>query len=68
MASSSLHLVNPKAEVMKRAQALMINVNAAKGMSEVLKTNLGEFHSLDLRFNTIPFGLDCYYVNRSEMK
>jgi len=42
MAASSLHLVNPKAEVMKRAQALMINVNAAKGMSDVLKTNLGE--------------------------
>ena len=39
---SSLQLVNPHAESVKRATALMINVNAAKGLQEVMKTNLGK--------------------------
>ena len=39
---SSVSLINPNAESIRRAQALMINVSAAKGLQEVLKTNLGE--------------------------
>jgi hypothetical protein len=38
---SALSLVNPNAESIRRAQALLINVNAAKGLQEVMKTNLG---------------------------
>jgi len=38
---SSLQLINPHAESIRRAQALMINLSAAKGLQEVLKTNLG---------------------------
>jgi hypothetical protein len=38
---SAVNLVNPHAESIRRAQALLINVNAAKGLQEVLKTNLG---------------------------
>ena len=38
---SSVNLINPHAESVRRAQALLINVNAAKGLQEVLKTNLG---------------------------
>ena len=38
---SSVSLINPNAESIRRAQALMINVSAAKGLQEVLKTNLG---------------------------
>ncbi|KAJ1559205.1 T-complex protein 1 subunit zeta, partial [Cladochytrium tenue] len=34
-------MVNPKAEVARRGQALQININAAGGLQEVLKTNLG---------------------------
>ena len=39
---SAVNQVNPHAESIRRAQALLINVNAAKGLQEVLKTNLGE--------------------------
>jgi chaperonin GroEL (HSP60 family) len=38
---SAINLINPHAESVRRAQALLINVNAAKGLQEVLKTNLG---------------------------
>merc|ERR1712078_520060 len=33
--------VNENAEVMRSGQALMVNVMAAKGLQEVLKSNLG---------------------------
>eukprot|EP00976_Prorocentrum_cordatum_P099374 1191809-Prorocentrum_minimum.AAC.4 len=33
--------LNPNAEVMGKSAALMMNINAAKGMYDVLKTNLG---------------------------
>ena len=33
--------MNPKADVIKKAQALGVNINAGKGLQEVLKTNLG---------------------------
>ena len=32
---------NPKAEVARRGQALTLNINAALGLQDVLKTNLG---------------------------
>lgn len=38
---AAVNIVNPHAESIKRAHALLINVNAAKGLQEVLKTNLG---------------------------
>ena len=38
---SAVTLVNPKAEVARAAQALQVNISAAKGLQEVLKTNLG---------------------------
>lgn len=38
---SSLNLLNPKAEYIKKQQALAVQVTAASGMQEVLKTNLG---------------------------
>ncbi|RKO87992.1 chaperonin Cpn60/TCP-1 family [Blyttiomyces helicus] len=34
-------LLNPKADVARRGQALTLNVNAALGLQEVLKSNLG---------------------------
>lgn len=33
--------MNAKADIVRKAQALAININAAKGLQEVLKTNLG---------------------------
>jgi len=38
---SSVKLINPKAEVARAAAALQLNISAAKGLQEVLKTNLG---------------------------
>jgi len=38
---SSLQLINPNAEHVSKMQALAINLAAAKGLQEVLKTNLG---------------------------
>lgn len=41
MSSAALQLANPKAEVARRGQAFQHNINAALGLQEVLKTNLG---------------------------
>ncbi|KAI9363471.1 chaperonin Cpn60/TCP-1 family [Zopfochytrium polystomum] len=41
MASAAVQLVNPKAEVARRGQALQVNINAAAGLQEVVMTNLG---------------------------
>lgn len=37
----SLNLVNPKAEIAGGGQALALNINAGKGLQNVLKSNLG---------------------------
>lgn len=38
---SSLQYVNSKAEVLRRFSALAMNINAAKGLQEVMRSNLG---------------------------
>jgi T-complex protein 1 subunit zeta len=38
---SNVQFVNSKAEVLKRFAALAMNINAAKGLQEVMKSNLG---------------------------
>ena len=38
---SSISILNPKAEVARAAQALAVNISAAKGIQDVMKTNLG---------------------------
>lgn len=38
---SAIQQINPRAMVMRKKQALMVNVNAAKGLQEVLHSNLG---------------------------
>lgn len=40
-AMSSISLLNPKAEVARAGQAQSINISAAKGLQDVMKTNLG---------------------------
>lgn len=37
----SVKQLNSKAEVMGKSAALFMNINAAKGLHEVMKTNLG---------------------------
>ena len=38
---SSLQFINSKADQLKKAGALTMNINASKGLSDVLKTNIG---------------------------
>lgn len=38
---SAISLLNPKAEFARAAQALAVNISAAKGIQDVMKTNLG---------------------------
>lgn len=38
---SAVKELNPNAEIARAAQALLLNVNAAKGLQEVMRTNLG---------------------------
>ena len=38
---SNVQFLNPKAEVLKKVQALAMNINAAMGLMEVMKSNLG---------------------------
>ncbi|KAJ7647219.1 chaperonin Cpn60/TCP-1 family [Roridomyces roridus] len=39
--SSSIELINPKAESIRRAAALQVNTNGAMGLANVVKSNLG---------------------------
>ena len=41
MASGGAQAVNPNAEVLKKGVAHMMNINAARGLQDVLKSNLG---------------------------
>jgi T-complex protein 1 subunit zeta len=38
---SAVNYVNSQAEVLKKAMALAMNINAAKGLQEVMTSNLG---------------------------
>lgn len=38
---AAVKVLNPKAEVARAGQALAINIAAAKGLQDVLKSNLG---------------------------
>lgn len=39
--SSSIELINPKAESVRRAAALQVNTTGAMGLANVVKGNLG---------------------------
>lgn len=38
---SSLQYINPRADLLRKSSALNMNINAAKGLMEVLKSNIG---------------------------
>ncbi|MCQ2817063.1 MAG: hypothetical protein MJ252_07340 [archaeon] len=38
---SSVQFINPKADYLKSSQALTMNINASKGLEEVLLSNIG---------------------------
>lgn len=49
-ASAAIQLANPKSEVARRGQALQLNINAALGLQDVLKTNLGPKGTIKMYF------------------
>ena len=48
--SSAVQQANPSADVVRRGQALLININAAIGLQAVVKTNLGPKGTLKMYF------------------
>lgn len=55
MSSSAVKIINPNSDVARRGQALQLNINAAIGLQEVLKSNLGPKGTLKM------YVYDCYY-------
>lgn len=41
--AASAKLVSPNAEIVSKTQALLVNCSAAKGLQNVLKSNLGKY-------------------------
>lgn len=52
---SSVQYLNPKAEVLKKIQALAMNINAAMGLQDVMKSNLGPKGTLKMYLNIFKF-------------
>lgn len=52
---SNLQYLNPKAEALKKIQALAMNINAAMGLQDVMKSNLGPKGTLKMYLNIFKF-------------
>lgn len=46
----AVQFINPKAEVLKSIQALAMNINAAMGLQDIMKSNLGPKGTLKMYF------------------
>ena len=53
---SNVQYLNPKAEVLKKIQALAMNINAAMGLQDVMKSNLGPKGTLKMYYPFYPPG------------
>jgi len=49
---AAISLLNPKAEFARAAQALAVNISAAKGIQDVMKTNLGPKGTMKMYVST----------------
>ena len=52
---AAVKALNPKAEVARAAQALSVNITAARGLQDVLRTNLGPKGTMKMYFNPLIF-------------
>lgn len=59
----SLRVLNPNAEVLNKSAALHMNINAAKGLQDVLKTNLGPKGTIKMFVLHFFFFLGVKYLN-----
>lgn len=51
----SLRMLNPNAEVLNKSEALRMNINASKGLQDVLKSNLGPKGTIKMYSHFPPF-------------
>lgn len=61
----SLRVLNPNAEVLNKSAALHMNINAAKGLQDVLKTNLGPKGTIKMYIIVVVnrvFNLNFHFV------
>lgn len=58
----SVQLLNPNADVARRNLALQINMNAAMGLQNVLKSNLGPRGTLKMYAIHLPFQFYLYSI------
>lgn len=60
----SVKVLNPNAEVLNKSAALHMNINAAKGLQDVLKTNLGPKGTIKMSVTHTPFffGVDFIFI------
>ena len=67
---SNVQYLNPKAEVLKKIQALAMNINAAMGLQDVMKSNLGPKGTLKMYLNIFKFfiGLSVVLVKSNSLK
>ena len=49
---AAIKYLNPKAEVARAAQALQVNITAARGLQDVLRTNLGPRGTMKMYVNS----------------
>lgn len=58
----SVKVLNPNAEVLNKSAALHMNINAAKGLQDVLKTNLGPKGTIKMSAHSFSLLLVTYLV------
>ena len=57
----SVRVLNPNAEVLNKSAALHMNINAAKGLQDVLKSNLGPKGTIKMSVSFFRFHSDVVF-------
>ena len=59
---AAVKVLNPKAEVARAAQALAVNITAAQGLQDVLRSNLGPKGTMKMlvKFNIRRYWFNCF--------
>jgi T-complex protein 1 subunit zeta len=57
----SIRVLNPNAEVLNKSAALHMTINAAKGLQDVLKSNLGPKGTIKMYFKSLSL-CDCNHL------
>ena len=60
---AAIKSLNPKAEVARSTQALAINISAARGLQDVLRTNLGPKGTMKMLVSNVIKNLVLNHIN-----